>query len=53
MVTREMVVFFLNNTPKSEVISDYKDIANGKYTIIQLRRDIIETWQKRGEINER
>ena len=53
MITREMVEYFLTNTPKKEIIQDYKDLSNGKYSKIMLRRDIIETWQKKGEHNER
>ena len=44
MITSEMVKCFLHNEGKADIIKDYKDIANGKYDPVRLRRDIIETW---------
>lgn len=44
MITREMVKYFLQNTSESEIINDYKDLANGKYSTIMLRKDISQTW---------
>ena len=44
MITREMVKYFLKNTSESEIINDFKDLANGKYSTIMLRKDISQTW---------
>ena len=50
MITRDMVKYFLKNTSDSEIINDFKDLANGKYSAIMLRKDIIQTWNTRDSI---
>lgn len=52
MVTKEMVKYWLGEDGTTEILKDYKDIANGKYEPSQLKRDIMETWISRKEENE-
>tara|TARA_Y100000593_G_C4285942_1_gene325449 strand:- start:666 stop:815 length:150 start_codon:yes stop_codon:yes gene_type:complete len=49
MITTEMVKYWIKETDPKEIIQDYKDIANGKYSAVLLRKDIIETWHSKGE----
>jgi len=45
MVTKEMVKYWLGKDGTTEVVEDYKDIANGKYEPNRLKQDILETWK--------
>ena len=43
-VTVEMIEYWLGNCERSEILKDYKDIANGEYTPKDLKDDILSTW---------
>ena len=49
MVTRKMVDYWVGEQPRSQTIADYKDLANGDYSIEQLKSDIIDTWRLKNE----
>ena len=49
MITTEMVKFWISECNTSEIIQDYKDIANGKYSAIRLKKDIRQTWNNKKE----
>tara|TARA_R100000808_G_C2154113_1_gene164856 strand:- start:3213 stop:3371 length:159 start_codon:yes stop_codon:yes gene_type:complete len=51
MIETKMVKYFLKNTPQSEIVADFKDIANGSYTVAMLRKDIIDTWNVKESID--
>lgn len=46
-ITFEMVEYWLSGDSSSEIISMVKDIANEKYSINMLKRDIVETNQNK------
>ena len=47
-VTREMVEYWLGSEPSiKDIITDIKDMANGKYDMDILKQDIIETWKNK------
>ena len=46
-ITHEMVKYWFSQNSKPELITDFKDIVNGKYSITMLRRDILLTWEKK------
>ena len=49
MITSEMVKYWLGEDDATEIIKDYKDIANGKYEPLRLKRDILETWKVKND----
>ena len=46
-IKHEMVKYWFSQNSKTELIIDFKDIVNGKYSITMLRRDILLTWEKK------
>tara|TARA_Y100001963_G_scaffold46535_1_gene65566 strand:- start:613 stop:804 length:192 start_codon:yes stop_codon:yes gene_type:complete len=46
-IKHEMVKYWFSQNSKPELITDFKDIVNGKYSITMLRRDILLTWEKK------
>jgi hypothetical protein len=47
MITTKMVKYWVNDMQKKEIIQDYKDLANGKYDVNLLKKDIILAWNER------
>ena len=48
-----MVVFFIEDAKRGQIIADYKDLANGDYTIQQLKKDILDTWRIKNGYNKK
>jgi|TARA_Y100000310_G_scaffold200803_1_gene200874 hypothetical protein len=49
-ITNEMVEYWLGiDWNLSEIVEDYRDIANGEYDSKMLSRDIVSTWEEKEE----